>query len=354
MKALVLSGGKGTRLRPFTYSMAKQLVPVANKPVLIHCLENIRDIGVREVGVVVGDHAEEIGSVVGDGSGLGLRITYIRQAEPLGLAHCVSVAADFLGDDDFVMYLGDNVFAEGIEASAATFAARRPDAQVTVVKVPDARQYGVAEVDRDGVVRALVEKPREPRSDLAVTGVYFFTPAIHEAVRSIRPSARGELEITDALQFLVERGRTVIAQEHTGFWKDTGSIDELLECNRVLLERLSGDIRGTVDGESTVRGTVVIEPGAVVTRSHLVGPLVIGAGSHVGDSRIGPGTALGRDCVVQDADIEESIVLEGAHVTGVPRLRGSIIGRWTDVRAAGRTEANHLIIGDHTRAWVAA
>jgi glucose-1-phosphate thymidylyltransferase len=354
MKALVLSGGKGTRLRPFTHSMAKQLVPVANKPVLIHCLEDIRAVGVREVGIVVGDRAEEIRSVVGDGDGLGIDVTYVHQAEPLGLAHCVSIARDFLADDDFVMYLGDNVFLDGIGDAAAMFAARRPDAQITVVKVPDARQYGVAEVDRDGVVRALVEKPREPRSDLAVTGAYFFTAAIHDAVRAIRPSRRGELEITEALQRLVEEGKTVIAHEHSGFWKDTGSVDELLECNRLLLEGLPGDIQGTVDADSTLRGTVVIEPGAVVTRSHLAGPLIIGAGARVTDSRVGPGTALGRDCVVQDSDVAESILLEGARIAGMSRLRRSVIGRWTDVRTPAETGVSRLIVGDHARAWVAA
>ncbi|REE99047.1 glucose-1-phosphate thymidylyltransferase [Thermomonospora umbrina] len=354
MKALVLSGGKGTRLRPFTYSMAKQLVPVAGKPVLLHVLEDIRGIGVSEVGIVVGDHAAEIRSVVGDGAELGLRITYLHQAAPLGLAHCVSLAADFLGDDDFVMYLGDNVFVDGIGEAAAMFAGRRPDAQLTVVKVPDPRQYGVAEVGPDGRVRALVEKPREPRSNLAITGVYFLTPAIHEAVRAIRPSARGELEITDALQHLVARGGTVVAQEHAGFWKDTGNVAELLECNRVLLERLPGSIGGRVDADSAVHGTVVVEPGAVVTRSRLVGPLIVGAGSRVVDSRVGPGTALGRDCVVRDADVEDSILLEGARVQDVRRLRRSVIGRWTDVRATGAPGGHSLIIGDHTRAWVAA
>ncbi|WP_439656010.1 glucose-1-phosphate thymidylyltransferase [Lentzea sp. HUAS TT2] len=352
MKALVLSGGLGTRLRPFTHSMAKQLVPVANKPVLQHCLENIRQIGVREVGVVVGDRAADIRAAIGDGSELGLRVTYVHQEQPLGLAHAVLVAQDFLGDDDFVMYLGDNVLADGITAAAATFEQRRPDAQLLVVKVPDPRQYGVAVVDRDRVVRELAEKPAAPRSDLAVVGVYFFTAAVHNALRGLRPSARGELEITDALQIMVEGGELVTAEEYTGYWKDTGSVNELLECNRALLERITPSVRGHVDAESTTFGTVVVEPGAVVTRSRLVGPLVVGADSVITGSYLGPSTAVGNGCVVTDSHVEDSILLEGADVSGVRELRGSIIGRWARVSATG--EQHSLVIGDHASAEVAA
>jgi glucose-1-phosphate thymidylyltransferase len=352
MKALVLSGGLGTRLRPFTHSMAKQLVPVANKPVLQHCLENIRQIGVEEVGVVVGDRAADIRAAIGDGSDLGLRVTYIHQEQPLGLAHCVQVAQDFLGDDDFVMYLGDNVLADGITAAAATFEQRRPDAQLLVVKVPDPRQYGVAVIDRDHVVRALAEKPAVPRSDLAIVGVYFFTAAIHDAVRDLRPSARGELEITDALQVMVDGGKLVTAEEYTGYWKDTGSADELLECNRALLERITPAVHGDVDAESTTFGTVVVEAGAVVTRSRLVGPLVVGAGSVITGSHLGPSTSVGNGCVVTDSHVEDSILLEGSDVNGVRELRGSIIGRWARVSATG--EQHSLVIGDHASAEVAA
>ncbi|MFH8725128.1 glucose-1-phosphate thymidylyltransferase [Streptomyces termitum] len=358
MKALVLSGGEGTRLRPFTYSMAKQLVPVANRPVLVHCLENLRDIGVKETGIVVGGHGAQIEEAIGDGSRFGMRITYLRQEAPLGLAHCVTLAEEFLGDEDFVMYLGDNVLAEGIADAAEEFRRVRPAAQLLVTKVPDPRQYGVAEVGADGVVSALVEKPAEPRGDLAVIGVYFFTAAVHAATRAIAPSARGELEITDALQHLIEDGRTVTAREYDGYWKDTGKIDDLLECNRVLLERLGTGTApaaaGAVDAATVVEGHVVVEPGARVTGSHLTGPVVIGAGSVVRDCRIGPDVAVGRDCVLESAGVGNSIILEGATITDVPDLSGCVIGRWAQVRARDGGTHNRLIIGDHTQAEVPA
>ncbi|WKU45802.1 glucose-1-phosphate thymidylyltransferase [Streptomyces sp. VNUA116] len=353
MKALILSGGMGTRLRPFTYSMPKQLVPVANKPILVHCLENVRDIGVRDVAVVVGDRSEAVRAVVGDGSAYGLNVTYLQQEAPLGLAHAVSIAEEFLGDDDFVMYLGDNVLAEGIAESARSFRAGRPAAQLLLTKVADPRSYGVAEVDAEGRVTALVEKPQQPRSDLAVVGVYFFTAAVHEAVRAIKPSARGELEITDAIQYLVERGDRVVADEYAGYWKDTGSPDDLLDCNRLLLGRLGRAVDGEVDAASTVEGPVVVEAGAVVERSRLVGPLIVGAGSVVRDSELGPYTALGRDCVLDGAGIGNSIVLDGVSIQNVRGLSGSLIGRSAAVRA-GEAAARRLIIGDHTQAEVAA
>ncbi|MFE0733514.1 glucose-1-phosphate thymidylyltransferase [Streptomyces sp. NPDC058855] len=353
MKALILSGGMGTRLRPFTYSMPKQLVPVANKPILVHCLENVRDIGVRDVAVVVGDRAEEVRAVVGDGSRHGLNVTYLPQEAPLGLAHCVAIAEDFLGDDDFVMYLGDNILAEGITEAARAFRADRSAARLLLTKVADPRAYGVAEVDPDGRVRALVEKPQQPRSDLAVIGVYFFTAAVHEAVKAIEPSARGELEITDAIQHLVRRGDRVVAEEYAGYWKDTGSPDDLLDCNRVLLDRITPRVRGRVDAASTVEGHVVVEAGAVVERSRLVGPLVVGEGSVVRDSELGPYTALGRDCVLEDAGIRDSIVLDGVTIQGVRGLSGSLIGRSAAVRT-GEAAGRRLIIGDHTQAEVAA
>jgi glucose-1-phosphate thymidylyltransferase len=353
MKALILSGGMGTRLRPFTYSMPKQLVPVANKPILVHCLENVRAIGVEDVAVVVGDRIEEIRAVVGDGSAYGLNVTYLQQEAPLGLAHAVAIAEEFLGDDDFVMYLGDNVLAEGIAESARAFRAERPAAQLLLTKVADPRAYGVAEVDGEGRVLALVEKPQQPRSDLAVIGVYFFTAAVHDAVRAIEPSTRGELEITDAIQYLVERGDRVVADEYSGYWKDTGSPDDLLDCNRLLLGRLGHGVHGEVDAASTLEGPVVVEAGAVVERSHLVGPLIVGAGSVVRDSELGPYTALGRDCALQDAGIGDSIVLDGVSIQDVRGLSGSIIGRSAAVRG-GESAGRRLIIGDHTQAEVAA
>ncbi|MFI5976416.1 glucose-1-phosphate thymidylyltransferase [Streptomyces sp. NPDC051452] len=353
MKALVLSGGTGSRLRPFTYSTAKQLLPVANKPVLRHCLEKIRETGVSEVGIIVGDHGDQIRAAIGDGADLGLEITYIRQQAPLGLAHCIAIAAGFLGDEDFVMYLGDNILADGIVAAAETFRASGCDATVLVAGVPDPRAYGVAELDADGRILRLVEKPPEPKSDLAVIGVYFFTAAIHRSVAAIRPSGRGELEITDAIQHLLDSGGTVLAEKYQGYWQDTGRPEDLLDCNRELLARLGPRIDGEIDAETSVEGSVVVEAGAKVIRSRLVGPLVVGAGSVISDSAIGPGVAVGRECVVSGAGVTDSILLEGAAVDSVPALRHSIIGRWAKLSAADGTRPSRLIVGDHAQAEVA-
>ena len=355
MKALVLAGGTGTRLRPFSYSMPKQLIPIANRPVLLHCLDNIKEAGVTEVGIIIGDRGEEIRGIVGDGSELGLRITYLRQDRPLGLAHTVTVAAEFLGDDDFLMYLGDNMLIGGLREQADRFRARRPAAQVVTVKVPDPSAFGVVELDENGRVQRLVEKPQQPKSDLALIGVYFFTPAVHEAVRSIVPSARGELEITDALQWLLEQGRAVDCERYQGYWKDTGRFEDVLECNREYLDGLTPLVRGDVDEASTVEGPVVIEEGARVVRSHLVGPLIVGAGTEVRDSRIGPHTSVGRDCLLAGAGMEYSITLDGVSVHGVRGIHGSVIGRSADVRSAQTPSARHrLVIGDHTSVEVAA
>ncbi|MCD0485153.1 glucose-1-phosphate thymidylyltransferase [Streptacidiphilus sp. ASG 303] len=354
MKALVLSGGTGTRLRPFSYSMPKQLIPIANKPVLQHVLENIRDLGVSEVGIVVGGRETEIAAAVGDGSRLGLRITYLRQEQPLGLAHCVSLARGFLGEDDFVMYLGDNMLPQGVAAAAEEFRALRPAAQVVVRKVADPRAFGVAEVAADGRVSRLVEKPAQPRSDLALIGVYFFTPAVHRAVGSIAPSRRGELEITDAIQWLVLQGAEVRAHEYQGYWKDTGRVEDVLECNRELLDGVERSVLGEVDDDSLLVGAVVLEPGARVVRSVIHGPAVVGADSVVEDSHIGPHTSIGRNCTLSGTHLEYSIALDGATVSQVRGLHGSLLGRSAAVTTADLGSHHRLVVGDHTRVEVAA
>ncbi|MCX5203231.1 glucose-1-phosphate thymidylyltransferase [Streptomyces sp. NBC_00237] len=355
MKALVLSGGSGTRLRPFSYSMPKQLIPIANKPVLQHVLENIRDLGVTEIGIIVGERLPQISAVLGDGAELGVKITYIPQDRPLGLAHCVSLARPFLGNDDFVMYLGDNMLTGGVRRIAEEFAENRPAAQLVVQKVADPRAFGVAELGPDGRVERLVEKPEEPRSDLALIGVYFFTPAIHAAVDAIEPSPRGELEITDAIQWLVSAGADVRASEYEGYWKDTGRVEDVLDCNRTLLDDLKPYTAGEVDDASTLVGPVVVEQGAKVVRSRLVGPAVIASGTVVTDSYIGPYTSIGKDCVLSDTHIEQSIVLDGATVSEVRGLHSSLIGRSAAVVPAEHDTAHHrLVVGDHTRVEVAA
>ncbi|MFF2703465.1 MULTISPECIES: glucose-1-phosphate thymidylyltransferase [Streptomyces] len=355
MKALVLSGGSGTRLRPFSYSMPKQLIPIANKPVLEHVLEDIRNSGVTDIGIIVGNWAPQIAEVIGDGTRLGVQVTYIPQDEPLGLAHCVTLAEPFLGDDDFVMYLGDNMLPEGTADIAEEFRAGRPAAQIVVHKVADPRAFGVAELDTEGRVTRLVEKPQEPRSDLALIGVYFFTPEIHRAVASIEPSARGELEITDAIQWLLDDGAEIKASEYQGYWKDTGRADDVLECNRHLLGTLRPAVLGEADEASELTGQVRIEAGARVVRSRIEGPVVVGAGSVIEDSYIGPDTAIGQHCTLRDTRIRDSIVLDGATISEVPGIRGSIIGRNATVGAGADVDLYHrLVVGDHTRIEVAA
>jgi glucose-1-phosphate thymidylyltransferase len=355
VKGLVLAGGTGTRLRPLSYSMPKQLVPVANKPVLVHCLENLRDAGVTDVCVVVGDRGDHVREAVGARADLGLAVTYLHQPVPLGLAHCVTLAREFLGDDDFVMYLGDTILVGGIGGLAEAFRQHRPAAQLALTKVHNPEEYGVAELAADGTVLGLEEKPAQPRGDLAVIGVYFFTPAVHEAVARIRPSRRGELEITDAVQWLVERGVPVRGERFDGYWKDTGRIDDLLECNQYLLETTVVQVRGTVDEESYIAGPVEVAPGARVVRSRILGPVVIGPGAVVEDSYIGPYTAVGAGCVVSHSGVEYSILLEGAGVRGISGVHGSVIGRSAEVGRGGVPGRRHrLILGDHTRVEIAA
>ncbi|MBF6328267.1 glucose-1-phosphate thymidylyltransferase [Nocardia transvalensis] len=352
MKALILSGGTGTRLRPFTHSNPKQLLPVANKPVLEHCIEAVSRIGVSEIGIIVGDRLDQIAPVIEARDHPNAHITYIEQSKPLGLAHCVSIARDFLGDDDFVMYLGDNILGDGIADAAAAFRARKPDAHIMVAAVDDPRSYGVAEVEPDGRVLRLVEKPADPRSNLAIIGVYFFSAAVHDAVREITPSARGELEITDAIQHMSSAGRLVVAQEYAGYWKDTGKPEDLLECNRVMLERLDTSIAGEIDADTVVHGSVVIEAGAKVTRSVLAGPLAIAAGSVISDSTIGPGSAIGRDCLIEGSSIRNTIVLDAASINQVSGLHNSIIGRHADISGVSGPAPFRLFVGDHSYAAV--
>jgi glucose-1-phosphate thymidylyltransferase len=355
MKALVLSGGAGTRLRPITHTSAKQLLPVANKPVLFYGLEAIRDAGITDVGVVVGDTAPAIREAVGDGSAFGLHVTYIPQEAPLGLAHAVLVAQDFLGDDDFVMYLGDNFIVGGIAELVEEFRAARPDAQIMLTQVPDPRDFGVAELDEAGQVVGLEEKPAEPKSDLALVGVYMFTPCVHEAVRSLRPSWRGELEITEAIQRLIDDGRKVASTTISGYWKDTGNVTDMLEVNRLVLETVEPLRRGVVHPGCELIGRVVIGEGAEVSGSRIVGPAIIGAGTRVANSYIGPFTSVAEECAITDSEIEYSIVLRGASIRGVRRIEASIIGRAVEVTPAPRVpKAHRLILGDHSKVQISS
>src|SRR4030095_7206104 len=277
-KGLILSGGRGTRLRPLTYTSAKQLVPVANKPVLFYGIEALAGAGIREIGIVVGDTREEIKTAVGDGSRWGVKVTYIEQDAPRGLAHAVLISEPFMGSDPFVMSLGDTLLNRGIDGFVEEFVREKPAAQILLTRVPDPQMFGVAELDNGRVVR-LVEKPKEPKSDLALVGVYMFSPAVFESVKRIRPSFRNELEITDAIQDLIDRGLEVRPHLVDGWWKDTGKLEDMLEANRLILDTIARRVEGTVDAESRIEGKVVIEAGAVVERSVIRGPVVIGEGA---------------------------------------------------------------------------
>ena len=367
MKGLILSGGAGTRLRPITHTSAKQLVPIANKPILFYGIEDMVAAGITDIGIIIGETGDEIRDAVGDGSAFGARVTYLPQDAPLGLAHCVLIARDFLGDDDFVMYLGDNMLEQGLTEFVERFEAERdaaraprlgeeavvPAAQILLARVDDPRQFGVAEITTAGEVVRLVEKPADPPSNLALVGVYLFDPRIHEAVSSIEPSARGELEITDAIQWLIDRGHRVRHEVLQGWWIDTGKKDPLLDCNRLVLETLTTEVKGVVDEGSRIDGTVVLAEGAEVVGSRILGPVVIGAGTRVTNSYIGPFTSIAADCEVTDSELEHSVVLENSRIVGIARVTDSLIGRDVEVlRSEQKPAALRLMLGDHSRVEV--
>jgi glucose-1-phosphate thymidylyltransferase len=349
LKGLILSGGRGARLRPITYTSAKQLVPVANKPVLFYGIESMAAAGIREVGIIIApETGPEIRAVTGDGSRFGVEITYIEQEAPLGLAHALLTAEDFLAGTPFVMYLGDNLLRDGITELVDTFRSEQPDALILLTPVPDPQQYGVAELDDAGRVARLVEKPQEPNTDLALVGVYMFTAPVFDAARAIEPSARGELEITDAIQHLVDSGLRVDPHIVRGWWKDTGRVQDMLEENRLILD----DIEERVDGElidSRVEGRVAIESGARLERTTVRGPAIIGRGAVLTDAYIGPYTAIGDGVVVSRAEIEHAIVLEGSSIRDLDgRIEASLIGKnVTITRQPDLPRAYRFVIGDN-------
>jgi glucose-1-phosphate thymidylyltransferase len=352
MKALVLAGGAGTRLRPITHTSAKQLVPVANKPILFYGLEHIAEAGIKEVGIIVGDTGDEIRAAVGDGSRWGIEVTYIPQDDPLGLAHCVLIARDFLGDDDFVMYLGDNLLRQGVKSFVDDFEANRSEAraQILLARVPDPERFGVAEIGPDGEVVGLVEKPAAPVSDLALVGVYLFDSTVHDAVRALQPSARGELEITEAIQWLIDQGHVVRHQVLEGYWKDTGELGALLEGNRLVLEAFETRIDGEVDDQSKILGRVVVQRGARVVGSTIRGPAIIGEDTLIEHSFVGPFTSIYYGCEIIRSEIEHSVVLEQSRIVDMARIEDSLIGKQVEVvRSGARPYAHRLMLGDHSR-----
>ena len=353
MKGLVLSGGKGSRLRPLTYTRAKQLVPVANKPVLFYGIEALVAAGVRDIGIVVGDTHEEIRAAVGDGSHWNASVTYIEQDAPRGLAHAVLISEEFLGDEPFVMYLGDNLLNKGITPFVEEFVASGPAAQILLTRVPDPQMFGVAELS-DGQVVRLVEKPKEPKSDLALVGVYMFGPEVFESVKRITPSFRNELEITDAIQDLIDRGLTVRPHLVEGWWKDTGKLDDMLEANRLILETMERRIEGSVDTKSRVEGQGAIEAGAEIIGSVSRGPAIIGANARIEHAYVGPFTSIMNDVEIRESELEHSIVLEGSVLSDLAsRVIDSLIGRNVRIiRQPVKPSAYRFMLGDNSEVGI--
>ena len=355
MKALILSGGRGTRLRPITHTSAKQLVPVANKPILFYAIEAIIDTGIREIGIVVGETHAEIRQACGDGSRWNCSITYIPQEAPLGLAHAVKISEPFLLDDPFVMFLGDNLVKDGISPLVAEFRENRYHAQILLAHVKNPSDFGVATLDPEtGAVVQLVEKPAAPESDLALVGVYMFNKAIFEAVNAITPSARGELEITDAIQYLIDTGCEVHSHVIDGWWKDTGRLEDMLEANRIVLGSITREMHGTVDASSSVLGNVHVDVTAEIVDSVVRGPAVIGANCRIQNAYIGPFSSIGDCCLIRGCEIEHSIVLEGSHITDIEtRIEDSLIGRNVIVESTQqKPKAYRFMLGDNSQVGV--
>jgi len=349
LKGLILSGGAGTRLRPITHTSAKQLVPVANKPVLFYGIEALVDAGVTEIGIVIApETGGEIREEVGDGSRFGANVTYIEQDKPAGLAHAVLTARDFLGDSAFVMYLGDNLLRNGIKSLVASFRENEPDALVLLTPVQDPSSYGVAELDGEHIVR-LVEKPKDPPSNLALVGVYLFSPLIFDAAERLSPSWRGELEITEAIQILIDDNRTVQSEVVKGWWKDTGQLADMLDANRLVLEEIDTDLQGEMV-DSKVEGRVVLEEGATLRGSIVRGPAVIGAGAVIEDAYIGPYTSIGADVTIRRSEVEHSIVLAGSSIEDLgARMEASLLGRNVKLsRNQDLPKTMRLMLGDNS------
>jgi glucose-1-phosphate thymidylyltransferase len=350
MKALILSGGKGTRLRPLTYTGAKQLVPVANKPILWYGIESIVAAGIKEIGIIISpETGEEIKEKTGGGELFGARITYILQDQPLGLAHAVKIAQPFLGDSPFIMYLGDNLIEDSLDSFFKSFQSQNLDALILLRKVSNPTAFGVAKVDDQGRVLQLIEKPKVPPSDLALVGVYFFSTAIHQAIASIKPSARGELEITDAIQALIDFQKPVEALQLKGWWLDTGKKDDLLEANRIILDtRLETLLEGDVDSNSQIIGRVKIAPGSRIINSIVRGPVIIGKNCHLENCFIGPYTSINEGATLIETDLEHSVILQNAQIQGIhQRIVDSVVGQRAKIEATyQRPKALRFLVGD--------
>jgi glucose-1-phosphate thymidylyltransferase len=352
MKALILAGGKGTGLKPLTNTIPKQLLPVANKPILFYVLGQIMEAGIKDIGIIISpETGESIQQAAGDGSQWNVNITYVVQPEPRGLAHAVITAQSFLGDSSFLMFLGDNLIKGGVSSFVKRFEQKQPDALILLKEVPDPRIFGVAELDKNGKITQLEEKPKEPKSNLALVGAYLFSPGIHEAIAQIKPSWRGELEITDAIQTFLDMGKNVQSHILKGWWLDTGKKDSLLEANRVVLDEfLKPDIQGQTDSNSRIVGRVAIEEGASIENSTLRGPVSIAAGCVIRNSFVGPFSSIGRGTLLEDSRIDHSVILDNCRICGIEHLEDSLIGKGVElVRSSDGFKALRLFVGDDAR-----
>ena len=357
MKGLVLAGGAGTRLRPFTHTGPKQLIPIANKPNILYCLEDLRDAGITDIGIILGDNQpEKVQELLKDGTDLGVRLTYIVQGAPKGIAHAIGCAEGFLRGGPFCVYLGDNLLKGGLREIVSQFSGSDADAGILLCRVDHPERFGVAELDGDGQVVGLVEKPKEPKSDLALAGIYLLRDGIFPVIRDLKPSWRDELEITDALETLRARGGRIMAHVVTGWWKDTGKPEDILEANRLVLDELATRIEGTVEEGAKIAGRVAIGPGTVVRKgAHVAGPVIIGRECVIGaGSYVGPYTAIGDRSVLEMADIENSIVLSDAYIATRHKIVHSLIGRHTRIEEDehARPKGTRLVLGEHSRIWL--
>jgi glucose-1-phosphate thymidylyltransferase len=349
MKALITAGGKGTRLRPLTHTQNKHLLPIANKPILHYALEKVAEAGITEVGIITHQEGREVKEALGNGETWKLKITYIPQDEPLGLAHVVKISQKFIGQDSFIFYLGDNMVVGGLQKFISAFEKEKSNCHLTLSKVVDPERFGVPKIKGNRII-AIEEKPHIPQSEFAITGIYIYDSHIFEAVNNIEPSARGELEISDAHQYLIDHGYKISFSEITGWWKDTGKPEDILEANRLILENTTGRIHGTLDHHSVVTGQVVLEKGARIINSTVRGPVIIGQNTVIENSYIGPFTSIGSNCLVKNSEVEFSIVLNDCQIIDVTiRIEDSLLGAGTRIiHSHGRPRSNRFYVGDQS------
>jgi len=349
MKGLILSGGFGTRLRPLTYTSAKQLIPIANKPIIFYGIESLVNAGVKEVGIVVGDTAEEVKKIVGDGSRWNIKIEYIHQPAPLGLAHAIKVSRDFLKEEPFIMYLGDNILKEGVNDFVKKFINDKPDGLILLTEVDNPQEFGVAVVDGNGMVKKLIEKPKEPPSNLALVGIYLFNKNIFTAIENIKPSWRNELEITDAIQWLLDNKFNILSDRVKGWWKDTGKPDDIIEANLLILEDIEPSNQGILI-DSTINGRVQIGSETKIEKSVIRGPAVIGNNVSIKNSFIGPFTSIGDNVVIENSEVECSVIMEGAKIQNLnKRIDRSIIGKNVTINQTNISpRTHHFYLGDQS------